>query len=617
MKLRFEREQGNTLTVEALPGETLLDTARRCGVALDAPCAGNGSCGKCRVRLTQGHLQSAQSRHITPKERENGWYLACESTPLSDCTLFLPKTADSYRAGMRTAELLDSGLEFPVSCPFLAVGLQLTPPTKEDTLPDSERLSRALQRETGAERVIIPHAVMVKLSKTLREQSFSLCVKGRLEGNTFTCMTLGDLENTALIGAALDIGTTTVCMALWDLKSGGILAKGSQGNGQIRYGGDVIHRIVEQGKPGGVERLQNAVVRETINPLLDSLCRKAGCEPGDVLLLSVAANTVMNHLLVGAEAESIRTEPYIPSFFYWEDLRAGDLGLAMNPLAPVRIAPNTGAYVGGDITAGTLASGLWKREEMSLLVDLGTNGEIVFGNREFFVSCACSAGPAFEGGDIACGMRATEGAIDSCRLDRETLLPTMTVIGGEKQMPKGICGSGLIDIVSELLSCGAINGGGRFTRWGGRIHRDESGIGRYYLTDQIYLSEVDIGNLIRAKGAVYAAIDTLLAGLELPMESIDRVYIAGGIGSGIRVKNAIAIGLLPNLPIEKFRYIGNAALAGAYAIGKSQQAYDKCRELAANMTYVELSLHPGYMDAFVAACFLPHTNGALFAGIQE
>ena len=290
------------------------------------------------------------------------------------------------------------------------------------------------------------------------------------------------------------------------------------------------------------------------------------------------------------------------------------------------IAPNIGSYVGGDITAGTLASMIWDKDEMSLFIDLGTNGELVFGNRDFMMSCACSAGPAFEGGDISCGMRATDGAVEACVIDKETMEPAMTIVGEEGQRPVGICGSGIIDIISELYRTGIINARGLFGREGKRVKRDAHGMGRYVLAfaeesetgREVSINEVDIDNFIRAKGAIFSAIDTMLQSVDMTVEMIDHVYVAGGIGSGINMKNAVNIGMLPDVELEKFSYIGNSSLTGAYAMVISDEANAKCTELGANMTYLELSTYPGYMDSFVAACFIPHTDAKLFpSSVQE
>ena len=640
MKVTFQIEGGTPVVIECNQGDNLLELARRANVAIDAPCSGNGSCGKCRVKLLEGEVDTIPSRHITAEEFEAGWRLSCNCKVQSDCVVFVPDIASAYQSRMKTADLSspkeiaifedcqnnlkESGIEFTNS--FRSVVVEMDEPTLDDTMPDNERLTWAIQSALGVENVKIPFSVMVKLAQTLRLNRFKVCVKGELQGDTFLCMEVCDPADTAIVGCAIDIGTTTVTMVLTDLETGKLLAKGSSGNGQIRYGADVINRIIEQGKNGGKKKLQDAIVKETLVPIIANLCRTAGISARSILRLCVAANTTMNHLFVGVDAESVRMEPYIPSFFAWEGMLAGDLKLPANPLAPVIIAPNIGSYVGGDITAGTLATGLWDKDEMSLFIDLGTNGELVFGNRDFMMSCACSAGPAFEGGDISCGMRATDGAIEACVIDKETMEPTLTIVGEAGQKPVGICGSGIIDIISELFRCSIINARGLFDREGDRGKRDAHGMGRYVLATaeesetgrEISINEVDIDNFIRAKGAIFSAIDTMLQSVDMTPECIDKVYVAGGIGSGINMKNSVNIGMLPDVELEKYQYIGNSSLTGAYAMVMSDEAKDKCTELGANMTYLELSTYPGYMDSFVAACFLPHTNSSLFPNsIQE
>ncbi len=640
MKVTFQIEGASPIQIECNAGDNLLELARRANVAIDAPCSGNGSCGKCRVKLVEGMLESLPSRHITDEEYASGWRLSCNSKVMGDCTVFVPDIASAYQSRMKTADLSspkevaifedaqnnlkESGIRF--ENPFRCAVVSMEEPTLDDTMPDNERLTWALQAELGVSQVQIPYTVMVKLAATLRKYNWTVAVKGEVKDDCFRCMEICDPADTVLVGCAIDIGTTTVTMVLTDLTTGKLLAKGSSGNGQIRYGADVINRIIEQGKEGGRKKLQDAIIKETLNPIIANLCHSAGISARSILRLCVAANTTMNHLFVGVDAESVRMEPYIPSFFGWEGLLAGDLKLPANPLAPVVIAPNIGSYVGGDITAGTLAAGFWDSDEMSLFIDLGTNGEIVFGNRDFMMSCACSAGPAFEGGDISCGMRATDGAIEACTIDGKTMEPTLSIVGEDGQKPVGICGSGIIDIISELFRCGIINARGQFSREGERVKRDQHGMGRYVLASaqqsetgrEISINEVDIDNFIRAKGAIFSAIDTLLSAVDMTPECIDKVYVAGGIGSGINMKNSVNIGMLPDVELEKYTYIGNSSLTGAYAMVMSEDAIAKCAELGGNMTYLELSTHPGYMDNFVAACFLPHTDSRLFPNsIQE
>ena len=639
MKVTFQIEGGNPVEIECNAGDNLLELARRANVAIDAPCSGNGSCGKCRVKLIEGQLDTIPSRHITDEEYEAGWRLSCNCKVVGDCTVFVPDIASAYQSRMKTADLSspkeiaifentvaglkDAGIVFENTFRSLVVSMEQ--PTLDDTMPDVERLQWAISAQLGVETVKVPFGVMVKLAATLREHDFTVCVKGQLVGDSFLCMEICDPADTAIVGCAIDIGTTTVTMVLTDLENGKLLAKGSSGNGQIRYGADVINRIIEQGRAGGKKKLQDAIIKETLTPILANLCKTAGISARNILRLTVGANTTMNHLLVGVDAEPVRMEPYIPSFFGWEGLLAADLKLPANPLAPVVIAPNIGSYVGGDITAGTLAAGFWDKDEMSLFIDLGTNGELVFGNRDFLMSCACSAGPAFEGGDISCGMRATDGAVEACTIDKDTMEPTLRVIGDAGQKCVGICGSGIIDIISELFRCGIINAKGLFVREGARIKHDDHGMGRYVLATaqesesgrEVAINEVDIDNFIRAKGAIFSAIDTLLKSVDMPIEAIETVYVAGGIGSGINMKNAVNIGMFPDVELEKFKYIGNSSLTGAYAMVISDQAVEKCHEVAANMTYLELSTYPGYMDSFVAACFLPHTDASLFPNSKQ
>ena len=639
-KVTFEIEGGSPVEIECNAGDNLLEAARRANVAIDAPCSGNGSCGKCRVKLLSGELTGQKTRHISDEEYKEGWRLSCASYVKEDVTVLVPDIASAYQSRMKTADLSTgkevaifeamqrdlqaAGIEFANG--LRAVEIQLEEPSLENTMPDNERLEWALQEKLGVETVEIPHFAMVKLAAVLRENDFRVTVKGELQGNKFFVMDITPPADKALIGCAIDIGTTTVTMVLVDLTNGKILAKGSSGNGQIRFGADVINRIIEQGKPGGRKKLQDAIIKETLSPIIANLCKSAGIRAASILRLCVAANTTMNHLFVGVDASPVRMEPYIPSFFHWKGLKAGPLHLPTHPLAEVLIAPNIGSYVGGDITAGTLASLIWDKDEMSLFIDLGTNGEIVFGNRDFLMSCACSAGPAFEGGDISCGMRATDGAIEACTIDKATMEPTLSVVGDPGQKPVGICGSGIIDIISELFRCGIINAKGLFIREGKRVERDHHGMGRYVLAwpeeseteREISINEVDIDNFIRAKGAIFSAIDTLLKSVDMDVDMIDHVYVAGGIGSGINMKNTVNIGMFPDVDLDKFTYIGNSSLTGAYAMVMSTAAEKKTGEVAKNMTYMELSTHPGYMDAFVAACFIPHTDAARFPhSVQE
>ena len=637
-KVTFKFESSEDVSIFAALGENLLEVARKTNVAIDAPCNGNAACGKCKVKLVGGELDSKKTHHITDEEYASGWRLACCSKVCADVEVFVPDIASAYKSRMKVADLSSPGelkifddlkeqvlqAGFELKNDMKVITLEMDEPTLDDTMPDNERFTRALQAQTGVEKIRIPFFVLKKLAFVIRENGFHVQVVLRqIENDIFVYDVRGKEEKVIVGGMAVDIGTTTVSAIIIDMLTGEILAKGSAGNGQIRYGADVINRIIESGKTGGREKLQKAVVEETINPLVDTMCKQAHLNHDQIYRLCIASNTTMNHLLLGVHADPIRMEPFIPTFFKTNSVFASDIDIKVNPAAHVILAPNIGSYVGGDITAGAFVSMVWNKPEFSLFIDLGTNGEIVFGNSDFMFSCACSAGPAFEGGDISCGMRATDGAIEACTIDEETMEPTYSVVGDPGTKPVGICGSGIIDIIAELFRCKIISPKGKFVREGKRVRHDEHGMGSYVIAFQeeagsvkeVEITEVDIDSFIRAKGAIFSAIRTMLSYCDFDVSMIEHVYVAGGIGSGINMQNAIRIGMFPDVPLELYEYIGNSSLVGAYAMLYSNEAERKVYEIAQNMTYIELSNINAYMDEFVGACFLPHTDSSLFPSI--
>ena len=639
-KVTFSFEDGSMVETFANAGDNLLEVARSANVAIDAPCSGNGACGKCRVQIKSGELESKKTLHITDEEYQAGWRLSCCSKISADVNVLVPDIASAYKSRMKVADLSSkeeiaifenaksdiqlAGIELKNSLEVVDVLMDV--PSLDDTMPDNERLTRALRKYLNINRVRIPYVVLKKLPDVLRENNFAVkCVIRATSDDMYVYDIFGKDEDVIIGGLAIDIGTTTVSAVLINMENGEILAKSSAGNGQIRFGADVINRIVESQKPGGQKKLQDAVIKETINPMIHEMCKSAKFPKDHIYRMCVASNTTMNHLFAGINADPLRTEPYIPAFFKTNSLFASDVGVDINKDAHIIMAPNIGSYVGGDITAGTLVSQIWNRPEFSLFIDLGTNGELVFGNSDFMMSCACSAGPAFEGGDISCGMRATDGAIEACTIDKETMEPTYKIVGDPGTKPVGLCGSGIIDVISELYICGIINPKGKFIREGKRIKHDKYGMGSYILAFEeeagsvkdVEITEVDIDNFIRAKGAIFSAIRTMLTSLDFDVSMIDDVYVAGGIGSGINMQNAVNIGMFPDIPIEKFHYIGNSSLTGAYLMLLSTPAEKKTYELAANMTYMELSTVPIYMDEFVGACFIPHTDTSMFPTVME
>ncbi|MDR2520120.1 MAG: ASKHA domain-containing protein, partial [Eubacteriaceae bacterium] len=581
----------------------------------------------------QGSSAGPKTRHVSDEEYAEGARLACSSYLTSDAAVLVPDIASAYKSRMKIADLsskqeveifnsiwrqvLEAGLTFDND--YAVLELEMEEPTFEDTMPDNERLARAVLKKTGASEAKVALPAMRKISEALRMEGFRAKAVVRETGGVAEILDVFPAsEKAKAFCAVIDIGTTTVSALLSNIQTGRIYAKASSGNGQIRYGADVINRILESAKPGGREKLMDAVIGETINPLLLSMCSSAGVSMDSIYLVAVSGNTTMEHLFCGVNADYLRQEPFVPAFFRDLSIKAKDLGLNANENAQVALAPNIGSYVGGDITAGTLASMIWSREEFSLFLDLGTNGEIVFGNKDFLLACACSAGPAFEGGDLSCGMRATDGAIEKIDLDPATLAPAYTVIGGGK--PVGLCGSGCIDLIAALFRAGAITAKGRFFAESDRIRHDSYGIGRYIVASEeesatgkeISINEVDIDNFVRAKGAIFSGIRVMLNSMEMDISMVSDIYVAGGIGSGVNMRNAVEIGLFPDLPLEQFHYIGNSSLSGAYCMAHSNSSKEKIDEIASAMTYIELSNIPSYMQEFVAACFLPHTDLSLF-----
>ena len=570
----FKIENGSDVKVLAEPGTILLDIMKDHDIPIDAPCSGNGTCGKCRVRVIAGSVEMDKIHSLPDEDYEDQWRLACQSKVISDATIWVPAEAAAFRSDISTAD---------ISSP-----------------EELHRYENAI------------------------EQIFAAGIETGVDG----------AFPEGSVGVAIDIGTTTCTAAMLDLATKNVLGKSSMGNGQIRYGADVINRIIQQSKEGGVEKLQKAVREETILPIIEELLKESGKSEEQIVRYVIAGNTTMEHLFLGADGQSIRLEPYVPEFLQREGDTIASCGLPGLADGKVIFAPNVGSYVGGDITAGALDSMIWNSEELSLFIDLGTNGELVFGNSDYMLTCACSAGPAFEGGDISCGMRATTGAIDSVEMEDGTFEPHYSIIGGNSDgmggrsadganevKPKGLCGSGLISIISELFRTGAINAKGKFIGTGARIRYDEEiGAGEYIVATEeesatgveLTLTESDLDNFIRAKGAIFSAIQTMLKSLDMDIDCIEKVIIAGGIGSGIDIAKAISIGMLPKIPLEKYSYIGNSSLTGACAMLLSDEAERKVFDIANNMTYLELSTYPGYMDELLAACFIPHTDATLF-----
>ena len=505
--------------------------------------------------------------------------------------------------------------------------LQIDKPDLNDTISDWDRIKRHLKVNNGFKSVFCRLPTLKKLPQLLRQEDFNLTITHIPRGkNKTTIINLEAGDTTSrLYGVSVDIGTTSVAAFLVDMYKGELLARASSGNGQIKYGADVINRMIFAAKGDGLDKLNHAIIHETINPILDKMFADAGVDPDEVISFVAAGNTTMSHLLLGVYPDFLRREPYVPGFLRAPFVKASELEIAINPETFLYIVPSVSSYVGGDITSGILASGIWASEEDVLLIDLGTNGEIVFGNKDYLLCCACSAGPAFEGGGISCGMRASYGAIERVRIDEKTFMPELTIIGDGK--PVGICGSGIIDLIAEMMFHNIINRRGQINKKvdSDRIRFDQHGVGEYVVVFKeefgveadLSITEVDIDSFIRTKGAVYSGAATLIASVGMDFNSLEKVYIAGGIGNSLDIEKSIRIGLLPDISRDKFSYIGNSSLMGCYLTLMSEDARRTLEKIANMMTYIELSVYADYMDAFISACFLPHTDIEQFPSVKK
>ncbi|MCB9152714.1 MAG: DUF4445 domain-containing protein [Caldilineae bacterium] len=449
----------------------------------------------------------------------------------------------------------------------------------------------------------------------------------------------------ALWSAALDIGTTTVTLYLVDLVSGRVVAQAADYNGQIRRGEDVISRIIYASKNNGLAELQRLVV-ETINGLVAQVCEFRKIEPQQIVKMVVAGNPTMQHLFLALPPASIRLAPYVPAANQYPTLRAGDLGIDLNPLATVDCLPGVASYVGADISSGVLGSGLCSVVETNgdglpvLFLDIGTNGEMVLGDCDWLVTCACSAGPAFEGAGVYHGMRATLGAIEEVWINAQTYEPTISTIGQEQgERPRGLCGSGLISLLAEMFITGVIDKSGNLnfglydeaklatlrelpTFRGPRVRQGEHG-GEYVVVwaeesatgEDIVITAVDIDNLLRAKAAIYAGCSMLAQSVGLSMDMVSTVLVGGSFGKHINVEKSVQLGLLPDVPWENFQFLGNTSVRGAYMALLDRDARQRIAEIARSMTYLELSADNSFYDQFTSALFLPHTDIGLFPSV--
>jgi len=612
-------------------GESLLRAAMEAGVHINASCGGDGVCAKCRILIEEGRVDGGLSDRISADDQAKGYRLACQTRVAdADVVIRIPvessidasvlKRQATPRRAARIHQpdfesLKEQGLFVP---PVEEVFLELPEPSAADNQPDASRLVNFLTLNHDEHRLVVRLSLIRKLPDVLREDNFRVTAtlaRPVQPGRKTHVINVQPGDTTDRNYAiAMDIGTTTVYGQLIDLISGEVLAEKGDFNGQISYGEDVITRIMAAEKPGGLDKLHE-VVTATMNKIIASIVKQAGVSLDDVNAITLAGNTTMTQLFLKVNPRYIRRSPYVPASNIYPPLHAVELGLELGAHAAALVYPQVSSYVGGDIVAGVMGSGMYRTERLTLFMDIGTNAEIVIGNKDWMACAACSAGPAFEGGGIEFGMRAARGAIEDFSIDPLSCEPMLLTIGNVR--PKGICGSGLITMVAVMFEMGVINNQGKFDRdLGTKRIREREGVWEYVLAwrdetqidRDIVLTEIDIENLIRAKGAIYSGCMTLLEEVGMSVADIEQIYLAGGFGSYVDLEKATVIGLLPETDPDKVTYIGNASLLGARMAALTNRLRQDVVNVTRMMTNFELSETASYMDHYVAALFLPHTD---------
>ena len=647
MLVRF---QPHNREIQVAKGENLLKAAMEAGIYIQASCGGEGVCGKCRVLIEKGEVESPRGPKLSEEDFQKGIRQACQTRILNDLEVRIPVESElDKRFIARARERISAGRKVShQELESLVLGwcfnpalhkhyVEMEPPTIKDNRSDLSRVLLAMKKHYGMESISVDSRLLKKLPFILRAEGWratATLVQTRVESQLGEYQLRGSRRPKLInlepgdttqehFSIVLDIGTTSVWGQLLDLNKRQTLAEASDYNSQIRYGDDVISRIVYSQRPGGLKQLQGSVVG-TINGIIRELADKSGVNLARVSHMTAAGNTIMTHLLLGLDPKYLRESPYTPVANFIPPVRASNLGIGVGEHVHLYTFPSVASYVGGDIVSGVLGSGIYQRKPLTLYIDIGTNGEIVIGNSEWLVTAACSAGPAFEGGGIKHGMRATSGAIEDFRIHPQTFEPMLLTIGMVK--PKGICGSGLINMVAEFLEAEMISPNGKFNTDlpSQRIRPGPDGM-EYVLAYRedtatgadMVITEVDIDNLMRAKAAMYAGYVTLLQSVGLSVGNLEQVVIAGAFGSFIDVERAITIGLLPELPLDRFLFIGNGSLLGARLISFCNEILDDGERISRMMTNIELSESPAFMDNYVAAMFLPHTNSAEFPGVSQ
>jgi uncharacterized 2Fe-2S/4Fe-4S cluster protein (DUF4445 family) len=620
-------------SIEVPSGYNLRQAILDSGLDIDSSCGGVGTCGRCRVKVIKGDIGSKRTKFISANDKKKGFVLSCLANVKSDLEVEIPirkksrakiaegkysrRTLKDY-SGISTEEL--SIVE--VKPWFLKENLIVEEPTLSYGTSDLYRINKSIREKMGINNPDIPINLIRKLPDRLRKQDWKVTVIMDKENEIMIDLHSGHLDN-KIYGIALDIGTTSLVMYLVDLLDGSILGIQSEYNPQIKFGEDIINRIVYSNKEGGLAKLRE-VLTDTLNDLIKKLLKDSGINARDVVSVMIAGNPTMMHLFYGVPPRFIREEPYVTVGNKFSNSTTREVGIKHLANAHVYSMQGVASYLGGDITSGVLASGMYDESELALFLDLGTNGELVVGNSEWMMGCSCSAGPAFEGGGVKCGIRAADGAIEKVSIDQKTFKCDVGIVGD--QTPEGICGSGLIDILGEMYIKGVIDRKGKFNKDIGNkyliceekdckyviVPADESATGK-----DIFISEVDIDNLIRAKSAIYAGLRTLLEEVDLSVFDLEKIYLAGGLGRHLNIRNAVLIGMIPDVNISKYHFLGNTSVTGAYLSIMSEDKYNKSVKIADHITYIELSVNMKFMDRYVAGLFLPYTDMKDFPTVEE
>ena len=626
--------EGETVEVES--GVTIMEAAEKAEVFINSLCGGEGVCGKCRVQVIDGKMRPDKHSisFLSKEEVREGYVLACQTKVDEDIEVVVPpKSRLESEQILMEQPTVDYSQPEKVSVPRIPSDpmtlfeplvqkryLELKEATTEDNIADIERVIRELRKKTDYENFEISLRCLQGLASKLRDNDWKVTATLAKHGDLWRILQIAP-GNTAEqnYGLAIDVGTTTVVAQLVHLKSGNVLGVAGSHNFQAHYGEDVISRMVFAcARERGITPLHEAVIKN-INSLIKTLTDEKEIPLEQITGIVAAGNTTMSHLLLSLIPCSIRLDPYVPTANIYPQIRAGEIRI--NPEGVLETIAGVASYVGGDIVAGVLACGIADRPETKVLIDVGTNGEIVIGNSDWMVCCSASAGPAFEGGGISNGMGATRGAIERVKIENGKI--TYQTIG--KAKPRGICGSGLIDCIYELARNRIIDGEGKFnlsTKHERIVKVDREA--HFIVADshetetgkELTITESDIGNLIRSKGAVFAAIKSLIDYVSLSFEDIDIFFVAGGFGSYLDIPRAIGIGLLPDIDPQRIQFVGNSSLMGARMALLSSHARERTIQIAKGMTNIELSTYQPFMDEYVAAMFLPHTDRKLFPSVD-